>query len=217
MFWIFWQQTVLWGVTFPFRKESSCSLERLQSPPKIKIRCSASTGGTGRWSKRHKRAMPVMVRRKMGRCCVLNCLSNPWEGGWRDAERKAPKKNHVRISPKSRRPSQANTGAIHRSEAKQARKRWHGRTRCSCVRRAAGGQGTLRPAGFLWAARVTLSVTQAHIQNVLDLNFLTKAWSKDLVTVLTPGFELRSVWLWSTKGADGAVAWHSASIKPHPE
>lgn len=143
MFWILWQRTVLWGVNFPFRKESSCSPERLRSPLKIKIRCSASMGGTGRWNKRHKQDMPVMVGRKMGWCCVLNCLSNPWEGGWRDAERKPPKKNHVRISPKSRRPPQANTGAVHYSEANEARKRWHGRTYCSCGRWVAGGQWRL--------------------------------------------------------------------------
>lgn len=104
------------------------------------------------------------------------------------------KKNHVCISPKSRRPSQANTGAIHYSEANQARKRWHGRTYCSCVRWAAGGQWRWGlQASFGLHVLQTLSVTHAHIQNVLDLNFLIKAWSKDLITVLTPGFKLRSV------------------------
>lgn len=45
------------------------------------------------------------------------------------------KKKHVSISPKSRRPSQVNTGAIHYSEAKEAGNGDMGeKAYCSCVR-----------------------------------------------------------------------------------
>ena len=89
----------------------------------------------------HKRDMPVMVRRKMGLCSAQlpfkstgGGLKGHLRGGGGQKERHF-KKNHVSISPKSRRPSQANTGAIHCSEAKEAGNGDMGeKAYCSCVR-----------------------------------------------------------------------------------